>query len=102
MFHSRGLDNEINLFCERALRITYNYKSSSYGELRTKDRSVTILHRNIRALAIEIYKISPPLLNEVLVPRQCNYELRGNKFLERGRVNIYLVRRVIYTSSQLS
>ena len=56
-------------------------KSSSYGELLTKDTSVTIHHRNIRALAIEIYKliqgISPPLLNEVYVPRQCSYELRG-------------------------
>ena len=106
MFHSRGLNNKINRIHERALRITYNDKSSSYGELLTKDRSVTIHHRNIRVLAIEIYNvmqgISPPLLNEVLVPRQCNYELRGNKFLERGRVNIYLVRRVIYTSSQLS
>ena len=30
--------------------------------------------------------ISPPLLNEVFVPRQCNYELRGNNFLERRRV----------------
>ena len=24
-----------------------------------------------------------PLLNEVFVPRQCIYDLRGNKFLER-------------------
>ena len=79
MFHSRGLNNKINRIHDRALRITYNDKSSSYGELLTKDRSVTIHHRNIRALAIEIYKvmqgISPPLLNEVFVPRQCNYEL---------------------------
>ena len=30
--------------------------------------------------------ISPPLFNEVLVPRRCNYELRGNNFLERRRV----------------
>ena len=41
-------------------------------------------------MAIEIYKvmqeISPPLLTEVFVPRQCNYELRGNNFLERRRV----------------
>ena len=29
--------------------------------------------------------ISPPLLNEVFVSRQCNYELRGNNFLERRR-----------------
>ena len=55
MFHSRGLSNKINRIHERALRITYNDKSSSYGELLTKDRSVTIHHRNIRALATEIY-----------------------------------------------
>ena len=30
--------------------------------------------------------ISPPLLNEMFVPRQCNYELRGNNFLKRQRV----------------
>ena len=90
MFHSIGLNNKINRIQERALRITYNDKSSSYGELLTKDRSITIHHRNITALAIKIYKemqgISLPLSNEVLVPRQCNYELRGNNFLERSRV----------------
>ena len=89
MFHSRGLNNKINRIHERALRITYNDKSSN-GELLTKNRPVIINHRNIRTLAIEIYKvmqgISPPLLNEVFVPRQCNYELRGNNFLERRRV----------------
>ena len=57
MFNSRELNNEINCIHERALRITYNDKSSSYGELLTKDRSVTIHHRNIRALATEIYKV---------------------------------------------
>ena len=67
---SRRLNNKINCIHERALRITYNDKSSSYRELLTKERSVTIHHRNIRALAIEIYKmmqgISLPLLNAVL------------------------------------
>ena len=51
---------------------------------------VTLHHRNIRALAIEIYKVMqgilPPLLNEVFVLRQYNHELRGNNFLERRRV----------------
>ena len=41
-------------------------------KLLTKDISVTMHHRNIRALAIEIYKamqeIFSPLLNEVFVP----------------------------------
>ena len=76
MLHGIGLNNKINRIYERALRIPYNDKSSSYSELLTKDRSITIHHRNIRVLAIEIYKVkqgtSPPLLNEVFVPRQCN------------------------------
>ena len=36
---------------------SYNDKSSSYGVLLTKNRSATIPHRIIRALAIEIYKV---------------------------------------------
>ena len=52
MLHSRGLNNKINRIHERALRITYNDKSSSYSELLTKDRSITIHHRNIRAREI--------------------------------------------------
>ena len=90
MFHSRGLNNKINRVYELSLRITYNDKSSLYGELLTKDRSETIHHRGIRALAVEICKviqgISLPLLNEVFVPCQCNYDLRRNNFLERKRV----------------
>ena len=56
MLHSRGLNNKIKRIHERALKITYNDKSSSYSELLSKDRSVTIHHRNIRDLTIEIYK----------------------------------------------
>ena len=89
MFHSRGgLNNKISRIHERTLRITYNDKS--YAELLTKDRSVTINHRDIRTLARENYNmmqgISPPLLIGKFLPRQCNYELRGNNFLERRRV----------------
>ena len=43
MFQSRGL--------------TYNDESSSYKELLTKDSATTIHHRNITALAIELYKV---------------------------------------------
>ena len=58
--------------------------------LATKDRSVTIHEKNIRALRKEIYKvmqkISPLLLNEVFAPRQHNYKHYGNNFLERKRI----------------
>ena len=37
MFHSRGLNNKINRIHERALRITYKNKSSTFQELLEKD-----------------------------------------------------------------
>ena len=89
--YCRGINNKINRIYERALRITYNNKSSSFQDLIDKDNSVTMYHRNIRTLAIETFKIqhelSPPLLNEFFVERNCNYNLRGNSFLIRRKVN---------------
>ena len=91
MFHSRGINNKINRINERASRITYNNKLSSFQDLLDRENSVTIHHRNIRTLAIETFKVlhwlSPPLLNEVFVERNWNYNLRGNNFLNRRRVN---------------
>ena len=89
MFHSRSLNNKINRIHERALRITYNDKSSSFQNLLEKDNSVTIHHRNIKILATETYKflqgLSPPLMNEIFVERNNNYSLRGNNLLTRRR-----------------
>ena len=82
MFHSRSLNNKINRIHERALRITYNDKSSNFQELLDKDNSVIIHHRNIRTLAIETYKflqgLSPPLFNEIFVERELSYRRRVN------------------------
>ena len=64
MFHSRNLNNKINKIHQRSLRIVYNDDTSSFDELLRKDNSVSIHHRNIQALAIEMYKaknnLSPP------------------------------------------
>lgn len=81
MFHSCILNNKINRLHERCLRIVYNDKQSSFEELLNKDSSVSIHHRNIQSLAIEMYKvasgISPELLNEVFQLRGENhYNLR--------------------------
>ena len=54
MFRSRGLNNKINRIHERALRITYKDKSSTFQELLEKGNSVSIHHRNIQKLAIEV------------------------------------------------
>ena len=91
MFYSRSLNYEINQIHERALRITYNEKSSSFQNLPEKDYSVTIQHRSIKILATEIYKFlqgrSPTLMNKIFVERNNNYSLRGNNVLTRRRVN---------------
>ena len=91
MFHSRSLNNKINPTHERALRITYNDKSSSFQDLLKKDNSFSIHHRNIRTLATEILKflqgLSPPILNEVFAERNFTYNLRGNNLLIRRSFN---------------
>ena len=78
MFHSRSLNNKINPIHKRALRITYNGKSSSSQNLLEKDNFITIHHRNVKILATEAYKflqgLSPPLMNEIYVER--NNKLR--------------------------
>ena len=90
MFHSRSLKNKINRIHKRAVRITYNDKSSSFQNLLEKDNSDTIHHGNIKILATETYKflqgLSPPLMNEIFVERNNNYSLRENNVLTRRRV----------------
>ena len=72
MFHSRRLNNKINCIHERALRITYKDKSSTFQELLEKDNSIEIHHINIKKPAIEIFKVlhgfSASILNDIFVP----------------------------------
>ena len=54
MCHSRQLNTRINNLHYRALRLVYQDENSSFEELLQKDGSVTIHHRNLQFLAIEI------------------------------------------------
>ena len=56
MFHDRWLEKLINRVHERALRCVYLDDVSSFNELLTKDKSFSIHHRNIQAMAIEMYE----------------------------------------------
>ena len=56
MFHSRKLNTKINNLHYRALRMVYRDETSSFNELLAKDGAVTIHHRNLQFLAIEMYK----------------------------------------------
>ena len=72
MFHERGLNNKINSLQERALRITYGDKSSSFQDLLRKDNSFSIHHRNIQTLATEMIKFknsfAPEIRKELFTP----------------------------------
>ena len=91
IFHSGGLNNKIARIHQRALRITYKDKSSTFQELLEKDNSVSVLHRNVQKLTIEIYKnvhgFFLPTLKDLFVPVACPYHFHRNDTLQRRRVN---------------
>ena len=69
MFHSRQVNSKVNSLHYRALRMVYLEETSSFEELLTKDGSVTIHHRNLQVLAVEMFKvikgIAPTFMNGI-------------------------------------
>ena len=90
MFHSRQLNNKINKLHERALRIAYKDPNLSFEQLLILDKSVCIHHRNLRRLAIEMYKIKEniaPTPIQELFPRYENlHNLRNQRFWQTENV----------------
>ena len=60
------MNNRINKLHERALRFVYNDYISSYDALLKKDGSVCIHCKNIRSVALEMYKIKNNLAPEMI------------------------------------
>ena len=93
MFCGRRLNHKINKLHERALRIAYNDYSSSFQELLTKDDTVTIHQRNLRALAIEMYKISndlsPPFMKDMMTEICIPYNTRSATKVEKDDKGSY-------------
>ena len=92
MCHSRTLNNRINSLHYRALRLIYNEADLTFTELLKKDGSVTIHHRNIQKLGIEVYKtknnLSPIMMKQIFPDR--NYEgpnIRSQTDFELPHVN---------------
>ena len=90
IFHNRNLNNKINKH-ERALRIAYDDDDkSTFQELLDSDNSMTIYHRNIQKLAIEMYKIknnlSPLPMKQILQENTNTYDLRNMRCWEPSNV----------------
>ena len=57
MCHDRTHNNKINRLHERCLRLIHNDKRSSFEDLLEKDNSVSIHHKNLQALANEMFQV---------------------------------------------
>ena len=70
MCHRRGLNNKINNIHERALRIVYHDKISSFKILLKRDKSTSIYMKKLQYLATELFKVknglSPEIMKEIL------------------------------------
>ena len=108
MFCSRRSNNSINHLHERALRIVYNGHSSTFEDLLVKDNSVSIHHRNIRLLAIELYKakynLSSQLMLDLFQRREVNYNIRSQTDFSLRSVNTssYGLSSLRYLASKIS
>ena len=85
MFHGRSLNNEINSFDERALRMTHCVRSSLFQDLLKNDNSVFIHHRNIQTLATAMFKVknnsAPEIMKEIFASKMSTYPLRVLKMV---------------------
>ena len=79
MCHTRTIHSLINNIHERELRIVYKDDVASFEILLEKSGSVSIHHRNLQALPIEVYKslnsLSSPLMTDLIKLNKTKYNL---------------------------
>ena len=90
MCHNRTINNKINRLHERCLHIVYNDNKSSFQELLDKDNGVTIHIKNVRARAVEMFKVSnncsTSLMSEIFDKQNNVYDFQNPS--EFGRLNV--------------
>ena len=87
MFHSRKLNNSINMLHEHALGSTYSDQNSSFEFLLQKDSSTNIRVKNLKVMLTKVFKTksdqNADFMREVFPLRNNSYNLRyNNEFLQ--------------------
>ena len=85
MCHNWTNNSKINRNHERCLRLIYNDKKSSFKNLLEKVGSVSVGHRNLTTLAVELFKVfkgfSPVIFGEAFPARQqSQYNMRNYSY----------------------
>ena len=66
MLHSRQNNKKTKHLHEKCLGLIQNYKLPSYEELLEKDWSVSVHHKNIQSLAIEMLQVKHGQSREIV------------------------------------
>ncbi len=74
---------------ERALRMVYNDRSSSYDELLTRAKVPSVLMKWQSALAVEVYKalngLSPPYIQKLFQEKTIPHNLRASRLVTQPK-----------------
>ena len=94
MLHSRQNNNKIKHLHERCLRFIHYDTLPSYEELPEKDGSVSIYHKNIQSLAIEMFQTKhrqpPEMFSDIFAQTTQHYNFRQDQdFRIRSVKSVY-------------
>ena len=93
MFCSRKSNNKINRVHERALRIAFDDYTSTFKDLLDKCGSETKHVRNIKKVAIEMYKVnkgtSPKIISDLFSEREFSSTRSGSFFNVSSRNTVF-------------
>ena len=107
MFCTRTSNNRINKIHKRALQIIHNDLDSTFDDLIMLSGDLTIHHKNIQKLMIEVYKIkndiAPPILKDFFQFRENTYNLRNFQFIKNDNIRTvrYGQETIAYRAPQL-